>query len=85
MLDLSNKSNHIPKCSWKHFQVKLPSVARLLRNQPVASKPSEGKGKHLSRGAKAAEEAKRNLAVIKFEPMILSFHQIAYEVSTFLE
>lgn len=65
--------------------MKLPSIARLLRNQTAISKPLEGKTKfRFSRIFKSVQNANNDVG-IKFEPAMLSFHQIVYEVPPFAE
>lgn len=77
-------------CFWtvanvRHEEVKLPSIARLLRNQTAISKPLEGKTKfRFSRIFKSVQNANNDVG-IKFEPAMLSFHQIVYEVLPFAE
>nr|XP_024402508.1 pleiotropic drug resistance protein 1-like isoform X1 [Physcomitrium patens]XP_024402509.1 pleiotropic drug resistance protein 1-like isoform X1 [Physcomitrium patens]XP_024402510.1 pleiotropic drug resistance protein 1-like isoform X1 [Physcomitrium patens]XP_024402511.1 pleiotropic drug resistance protein 1-like isoform X1 [Physcomitrium patens]XP_024402512.1 pleiotropic drug resistance protein 1-like isoform X1 [Physcomitrium patens]XP_024402513.1 pleiotropic drug resistance protein 1-li len=72
-------------CFWtvanvRHEEVKLPSIARLLRNQTAISKPLEGKTKfRFSRIFKSVQNANNDVG-IKFEPAMLSFHQIVYEI-----
>ena len=66
------------------WQVKLPSVARLLRNQAIATKPSRIRRKFQfpKIGKSSSKKAREQLVIISFEPTILSFHQISYEVPT---